>query len=69
MTATEFDENVVEVATAPVHGYFYTCLGQRCDPHRSGELGTLIRIHDLGWAIFGDGFVQDFLAKARIHRV
>jgi len=25
----------------------------------------LIRIHDFGWAIFGDGFIQGFLAEAQ----
>jgi hypothetical protein len=32
-------------------------------------LAALIRIHDLGLALFGDGFVQCFNAKAGIQRI
>ena len=34
-----------------------------------GELRSLIRIHDLGRAVSGDGFVQRFDAEVGVHRV
>ena len=64
-----FDEDVIEVAATTVHRDAHACLGQRGDPGRSRELATLIRIHDLGRAVSGDGFIQRIYAEVRMHRV
>ena len=64
-----FDEDVVQIATPPIHRDFDIGLRQRLDPIRARVLATLIRIHDLGLAIFGDGFFQLFNAKAGVQRI
>ena len=58
-----------EIAAPPIHGYFDLGLDQRRDPACPRIWAALIRIHDLGFAIFGDGFVQCFNAKAGIQRI
>ena len=52
------DEDVVQIATAPIHRDFDIGLGQSRDPTCARVLAALIRIHDLGLAIFGDGVFQ-----------
>ena len=64
-----FDKDVVEVASAPIHRDAHSSNGQRRDPCRSGKLAVLIRVHDLGRAEFGDGFVQSLDAEASVHCV
>ena len=63
------DEDVVQIATAPIHGEFDIGLDQSRDPTCALVLAALIRIHDLGLAIFGDGVVQCYDAKAGAQRV
>lgn len=63
------DEDVVQIAAPPIHRDFDIGLRQRLDPIRARVLAALIRIHDLGLALFGDGFVQCFNAKAGIQRI
>ena len=63
------DEDVVQIAAPPIHRDFDIGLRQRLDPIRARALATLIRIHDLGLAIFGDGFLQCFNAKAGVQRI
>ena len=48
------DEDIVQIAAPPIHRDFDIGLRQRLDPIRARVLATLIRIHDLGLAIFGD---------------
>src|SRR6056297_3598682 len=50
-----FNEDVVQVSAATIHRDAHSGFGQRRDPGRSGELAALVRIHDLGWAVFGNG--------------
>ena len=61
-------EEVVEVATATIHGDFDLGIGRRGDPGRPGELGTLISIHDLRLAIFGNRLVQSLNTEAGVLR-
>lgn len=63
------DENVVQVAAPPIPRDFNIGLRQCRDPIYSQILTTMIRIHDLGHAIFGDGFVQRFNRNPGIHRI
>ncbi len=50
------DEDVVEIATAPIHRDTHTSVDQGGDPCRSSELRALIRVQDLGRTMFGDSF-------------
>ena len=59
-----FDEDVVEIAAPPVHRDFDVSLGQGRDPGRARVLAALIRIHDLGLAVFGDGLFQGSQRKS-----
>lgn len=52
------DEDVIEMSAPSIHRDTHPSVGQGRDPSRSGELAALIRIHDLGWAVFGDSLVQ-----------
>ena len=63
------NEDVVQIAAPPIHRNFDIGLRECLDLIRARVLATLIRIHDLGLAIFGDGFVQCFNAKAGIQRI
>ena len=63
------DEDVVQIATAPIHRDFDIGLGQSRDPTCARVLAALIRIYDLGLAIFGDGVFQCFNANASVQRV
>jgi len=47
-----FDEDVVELATPPIHRYFDIRLGQSGVPSLTRELGSLVRIYDL-WLAHG----------------
>lgn len=50
--------------------YKEPCGGGQCgDPYCAGELGTLIRVHDLWWATFGNHLIQRFLAEAGVHSI
>lgn len=53
----------------PVHRDAYARLGQFLDPGRSGELRSLIRIHDFRRSVSGDGFVQSIHTRVGMHRV
>ena len=64
-----FDEDIVQIATAPIHRDFDISLRQRRDPAGAGVLAALIRIHDLGLAIFGESLLQRLNAKASIQRI
>ena len=57
------------MATAPTHREFDIGLGQNRDPNCARVLAALIRIHDLGLAIFGDRAFQCFNAKAGVQHV
>ena len=63
------DEGVVRIATAPIHRDFDISLRQRRDPACARVLAALIRIHDLGLAIFGESLLQRLNAKASIQRI
>jgi len=58
-----------EVSAAPVHRDADPGVFQRGGPGRSGELRSLIRIHDLWRAVFGDCLLQSLDAKVGMHRI
>ena len=60
---------IVNPATFAIHGYFHIHIFQRLRPFKAGKLATLVAVHDLGLAIFGDGFFQGFDTKIRLHAV
>ena len=64
-----FVEDVVEIAALTIHRDFDISLRQRRDPAGAGVLAALIRIHDLGLAIFGESLFQRLNAKASIQRI
>ena len=63
------DEDVVHAPTAPIHRHPNACLSQRGDPGRSGELRSLIGVHDLGRPEAGDGVLKCLYAEVRVHRI
>ena len=64
-----FNEDIVHAAPAPIHGHSDACLGQSGGPRRTRELTALIRIHDLGWSVGFQSFLQRFDAKACVHGI
>ena len=64
-----FDEDIVEISASTIHRDLDVGFGQIGDPGGPCELRPLIGIHDLGLAIFCDGLVQGFDAKAGVQRI
>ena len=60
------DEDVVQIATAPIHRDFDVGLRQRRDPVSPCILATLIRVHDLWLAIFGDALLARSLPTQKL---
>ena len=63
------NEDIVEITTAPIHRDFDVSFGQRGDPVSPCILAALICVHDLGLAVFGDGFFKSLHAKAGVQRI
>lgn len=64
-----FDEDVVKVAPPSIHRDFDFSFGQCLNPIRARVLAALIRVHDLGLAIFGNSLLQRFNTKAGVQRI
>lgn len=64
-----FDEDVIQISASPIHGYLDLGIGQRGDPGGARELRSLVRVHYLWLAVFGDGFAQCLDAEAGVQSV
>ena len=63
------NKDVVAITAPAIHSDFDIGLGQRHDPARACILASLLRVLDLGLAIFDDGFFQRLNTEADIQRI
>jgi hypothetical protein len=61
--AQPFDEYIVEVITAPIHGDFDLGIGQGGNLGRPSEQRSLIGFHNFRFALCGNGLVQSLDTK------
>lgn len=64
-----FDEDTVQTLASPIHRDFHVSLCQCGDLGRTCEVRSLVRIHNLWLAVFGDGLFQSLDTEAGVQRV